>query len=139
MRQQMQYIVSALPQKIIDLLLEKIRIEGVQPVTLESIQALIMSILTSENSPLQMMRSEIRTISERIGTPRDNEQHGHATRERDSTVRSQTGYTHRWRPTQKKSTWSLKDLGGLMERILGQCGICCFLVMILIRLFRTDE
>jgi hypothetical protein len=99
---QMQHIVSALPQKIIDLLLEKIRIEGVQPVTLESIQSLIMSILTSENSPLQMMRSEIRTISERIGTPRDNEQHGDATRERDSTVRSQTGYTHRWQTDPEK-------------------------------------
>jgi len=59
-------IIELLPTQIIDLLLEKIRVEGVQPVTLESIQALMMSILSSENSPLHRMSLQITNLSQAL-------------------------------------------------------------------------
>jgi hypothetical protein len=62
----MKKLVESLPDRIIQQLVETIRIEGVQPVTLSSIKDLILSILQSEDGPMYSFGAELRLISERL-------------------------------------------------------------------------
>jgi len=73
MRREINECVEELPGKIIDQLLENIRIEGVQPITLQSIREMIMVILTSEASPLHSMNLEMRNISQTLAASRTND------------------------------------------------------------------
>ena len=85
--------IASLPNMVIDQLLEKIRIDGVQPVTLESIRSLILSVLTAENSPLHSMNQEIRNISQTLAN-RTSAQEGDNTSR--SAGRTLTGFLHDW-------------------------------------------
>ena len=93
MNTEVKMIVEKLPGKIIDLLLEKIRVEGVQPVTLQGIQDLILNILSSENSPIHALSQEIRKISAIIQPTRSDTQEALAS---DSTRRVAIGDFHSW-------------------------------------------
>jgi len=58
-------ITDKLPQRILDLLLENIQINGAQQVTLQSIRTEVMKILENENGPLIIRLNE---INRQLGT-----------------------------------------------------------------------
>jgi len=59
---------SSLPQQVISLLLERIRVEGAREVTIEDIRALIMETLQSPFGPFTQISDQLRRMEARMGS-----------------------------------------------------------------------
>ena len=58
--QKIEELVRTLPQHVVDVLMEKVRIDGAQPVTLDSIRGLVLELL---QTPMDQLSSQIQALS----------------------------------------------------------------------------
>jgi len=57
---------SELPQVIVNVLLEQVRVDGANPITLDSIRRLISEMLVVDGGPLSQIRDSIQQLSQRL-------------------------------------------------------------------------
>jgi hypothetical protein len=59
---------AELPQVIVNVLLEQVRVDGAHPITLDSIRRLISEMLVVDGGPLAQIRDSIQQLSQRLST-----------------------------------------------------------------------
>jgi hypothetical protein len=67
-KEKLSEVITSLPQKIVETLQETIQINGLQPVTMQSMQKLVTDMIGSENGVLKGINLQLRDIFQRLDT-----------------------------------------------------------------------
>jgi len=88
--EELQQVSNLLPQRVVDLILEQVQINGAQPLTLQSIRNLVLQLLENENGPLISRLNEIRGM---VGNIQGSENINSGDNSTQSTTGSSTFHT----------------------------------------------
>ena len=64
----MNALLEALPDRVVSVILDHIRVEGAQPVTLKSIRSMITEMLISDMGPIANLSRGMNTIMDRLNS-----------------------------------------------------------------------
>ena len=95
---EIKQLMDSMPDRVVTLLLEKVNVEGAQPVTLESIRNLFQQLLTAEGGPFAEMSRNIQEIQRNMldGTIASRSTEIVPTEQVNSAGTPATGRFHYW-------------------------------------------